>query len=368
MKKDILLIHFGKISALPPALAILDSFVDEGNYVITVLASEYDPEIDEIYTKKGVNFIHCYDRVLSRNALYRKFQIIKYDYIFYNCVKRAMAAKKYDYIWVLHEVTAIRIAHLLKIPFILTTYELNDKNPFLTKRLIPIANKATINVVCEYNRAHIMRAQYHLKKLPYVIPNKPVIHPRKRDLPTGTVVNNIKEKIVLYQGQMYAHERNLEALCKAVCSMEGYKLVLMGSKNTYTESLCAKYPSIVHIDYIKAPYHLNVTSHAYIGYVSYSSNALNTLYCAPNKIWEYAGFGIPMIANDIPGLKYTVGASGAGLCIDTDDVDAIVSAISTIDKNYNEFSRHSLAFYETCNVSLLLHKVLDAFDYAQSYN
>ena len=25
---------------------------------------------------------------------------------------------------------------------------------------------------------------------------------------------------------------------------------------------------------------------------------LNNLYCAPNKVWEYAGFGIPFIANN----------------------------------------------------------------------
>ena len=33
---------------------------------------------------------------------------------------------------------------------------------------------------------------------------------------------------------------------------------------------------------------------------------LNALYCAPNKIYEYAGCNIPMIGTDVLGLKRTV--------------------------------------------------------------
>lgn len=362
MKKSILLIRFGKMSDLPPALAILDSFVDIEDYELTVLSSEYDPEIDELYSPKGVRFIHCYDRILSKNSLWRKCQILWYDYVFRRCVNRVLKEKDYNYKWLLHEDTTVRVLGIVKPPFIMTTYELNDKRPFLTRRLIPMARKATLNVVCEYNRAHIMKVQYGLRELPLVVPNKPVIHPKTKNITSNTVVDSICDKIVLYQGQMYANERNLEALCEAVSGMVGFKLVLMGNRNAYTEMLCDKYPSVVHIDYIKAPYHLSVTSHAYIGFVSYSSDSLNTMYCAPNKIWEYSGFGVPMIANSIPGLKYTVEVSGAGKCVDTDDVKELQSAIREIDNNYERYSQNALSFYESCDVRSLLLNVIDRYN------
>lgn len=362
MKKSILLIRFGKMSNLPPALAILDSFVGSDDYELTVLSSEYDQEIDDIYSKKGVRFIHCYDRILSKNSIWRKFQILWYDYVFRKYVRRVLKEKEYDYKWILHEETTVRVSGLVKPPFIMTTYELNDKRPFLTRRLIPMARKATVNVVCEYNRAHIMKAQYGLRELPLVVPNKPVVHPRKKNVPSNTVVDDINDKIVLYQGQMYSNERNLEALCEAVSEMQGFKLVLMGSRNYYTEMLCKKYPSVLHVDYIKAPYHLSVTSHAYIGFVSYSSDSLNTMYCAPNKIWEYSGFGVPMIANKIPGLKYTVEVNGAGKCVDTDSVKELQNAIREIDSNYARYSNNALSFYESCDVRSLLLNVIDCYN------
>ncbi|KAA6307134.1 hypothetical protein EZS27_041199, partial [termite gut metagenome] len=38
-----------------------------------------------------------------------------------------------------------------------------------------------------------------------------------------------------------------------------------------------------------------------IGIVSYAFDDLNHVFCAPNKTWEYTGFGIPMLGNNAPG-------------------------------------------------------------------
>lgn len=63
------------------------------------------------------------------------------------------------------------------------------------------------------------------------------------------------------------------------------------------------------LPYITAPYHLEVTSHAFIGILIYApvygtfTSPLNSIYCAPNKLYEFSHFGIPMIGNNIPGLN-----------------------------------------------------------------
>ena len=70
------------------------------------------------------------------------------------------------------------------------------------------------------------------------------------------------------------------------------------------------------------------------------------MYCAPNKIWEYSGFSIPMLANDVPGLKYTVEMYKAGLCVNTNDENEIRNAILQISSKYDEFSYNAERLYE----------------------
>ena len=83
--------------------------------------------------------------------------------------------------------------------------------------------------------------------------------------------------------------------------------------NSY-EKIVDIYDNCVFYPYVPAPLHLEVTSYARFGILFYRPTILNKAFCAPNKIFEYGGFGIPMIGNDIPGLKNTIGNSNAGIC------------------------------------------------------
>lgn len=49
-----------------------------------------------------------------------------------------------------------------------------------------------------------------------------------------------------------------------------------------------------------------------IGVVTYSFVGFNNLYCAPNKVFEYAHGGIPIVATGQPSLVQLVGESGIG--------------------------------------------------------
>jgi glycosyltransferase involved in cell wall biosynthesis len=70
-----------------------------------------------------------------------------------------------------------------------------------------------------------------------------------------------------------------------------------------------------------------------VGVVTYSFAGFNNLYCAPNKVFEYAHGGIPIVATGQPTLMQLVGESGIG-CIAGDGkpptpqqmADAIVRA------------------------------------------
>lgn len=73
-------------------------------------------------------------------------------------------------------------------------------------------------------------------------------------------------------------------------------------------------------------------------------NCLNKVFCAPNKIYEYSGFGIPMLANNIPGLKNTVGNAGAAECIDMKK-ENIIKSIKKIEADYTTYSVNAKKFF-----------------------
>lgn len=245
--------------------------------------------------------------------------------------------------------------------YILTSYELRDySEPELMKPLTRPMRDAKVNIQCEYNRAWIARMLYGLKETPLVIPNKPFYHPTTRNEYTDKITSDGK-KIIMYQGVL-TKERNVEGMCKAISSLNGFKLVLLGKETEYVKELKSKYSIVEFPGFIKSPAHLKLTSNAYIGLVTYNPLDLDCAYCAPNKIWEFSGFGIPMICNEIPGLEYTVGANKCGVCADTNDPESIVNAIKVIDANYQEYSANARKMYDSIDLVELIHRVIDKYN------
>ncbi|MFA8434224.1 MAG: glycosyltransferase [Marinifilaceae bacterium] len=359
MKKSILFVYDKNMAGLPPFLTLLDSLV--GKYSITVIAAEYNDEIDKIYEPKGVKFIHYYKEEPRRGIASRIRNRLRRDYILKLKAPKDIRRIKHDILWIISESCGIKIKkELLGRDYIFSIYELRDRAPKILKGIKRIAQKAKVNVVPEYNRAHMLRLWLKLENTPIVLPNKPLLHPRKKKQDCTQAALLQDKKLVLYQGHI-SRDRNLEALCKAVSSLKDYTLLLMGDGGEYIEYLKEKYPKVIFLDFIRPPLHLNVTSYARIAVVTYDYYSLNTLFCAPNKIWEYSGFGIPMLANSIPGLVYTVGKYKAGLCIDMDNPEEIKNAIVDIEKNYVDYENHANVLFESCNVKEIINRVISDY-------
>lgn len=58
-------------------------------------------------------------------------------------------------------------------------------------------------------------------------------------------------------------------------------------------------------------------------------------------------FGIPMIGNDIPGLKYSFEHYNSGLCVDDLSVNNICKSIEYIENNYDIMSKGSKKYYDS---------------------
>lgn len=69
-----------------------------------------------------------------------------------------------------------------------------------------------------------------------------------------------------------------------------------------------------------------------IGILSYPAQDLNNVFCAPNKVYEYAQCGLPMVAIGSPHLAEMMEPHGLGRCLGIDaDPEAIAGAIASVE-------------------------------------
>jgi tetrahydromethanopterin S-methyltransferase subunit B len=116
-------------------------------------------------------------------------------------------------------------------------------------------------------------------------------------------------------------------------------------------------PDIQYVGHIPPPLHLQVTSHADIGVVTYTYRDMNNAFCAPNKIWEYAGFGLPVLVSDNPPLVSLVREYEAGVYSKWGR-DAIVASLRKIVENYEEMSRGSKRLYESVSLDDVFAEII----------
>ena len=356
----VLLVYKGDPFDLPPIMTIMDALLELGHHVIVVY-QEKDKNVgkfESLYVNKDVELIHFAPIPQGDDIKSKLFRYYRRDILFKKEVAKLLDSTNYDILWIIHEFTAILLSAVLKgREYVMSIYELRDTEMNILDGMRPAARDAKVVVVPEYNRAHMLRHWMGLKATPMVLPNKPFYHPGRRNIPCEFSSLFDGKKIILYQGHI-SRDRNLEGICQAVEGMDEYELVLMGGGDEYKNYLLGKYHNVNCIGFVNPPHHLDITSWAYIAIVTYDYGSLNRLYCAPNKTWEYSGFGIPMLANDIPGLASSVGACGAAECVDMDNPREIRAAIEKISADYNTYKDNALHYYNSCDVEAIIDEVV----------
>ena len=349
----------------PPALSVIKALDDLKHEVIVCTVGNSIKDYQE--SLKNVNHVKfeliC-DNYEDNISLFQKLSRMRS--IRKNLWKKI--DRYYDnntLIWVLSDVSVKHLGkELLSRNYLIHFLELIEDmyyisgNPILKLDRKAYVGKAKTIIECEYNRAHITKAWWDLPKLPDVLPNKPYISiniSKDAEITSSVEIKNIikkieGKKIVLYQGNI-SKERPLDGYIKAISELgnDWAFVMMLNGENPYQN---IKSTNVYYIPFVAPPFHLEVTSHAYIGVLSYvpvknSHSILNTLYCAPNKIWEYSKFGIPMISNDLPALKYLFDTKHIGYCSDRMTINSIKTTLLKIDSNYNELSANAKTFYNS---------------------
>jgi hypothetical protein len=268
---------------------------------------------------------------------------------------------KTDMFWVASAWSACFLGgRLLKQSYVMHILELYEAETVMLKKF---AMHAKCVVESDMSRAAIHRIWLGLKNTPVVIPNKPFYHPRKRCLPVDdanmkAVIQNCGgKKIIIYQG-VIDMDRPLECFARAMHSLrDSVVWIIMGRYTSYLESLRKSCPGLIYVAYASPPDHLNVTSHASIGVIQYRSDRLNNVFCAPNKIWEYSGFGIPTLVPDVPSMRHFYDRFNAGEFCNFDNEDDIVYKVKKILATALEYEGGSNKLFESVDLVALYQMV-----------
>ncbi|WP_278182909.1 hypothetical protein [Vibrio misgurnus] len=357
--KTITLVVRGDVNVSPTVNNYLAAFINLGYDVNCICSTVSGARVENVnYHEVGNGY--------SANVLIKFLNYFKFGLSVRTLINKSSLSDS-DLFWVSRIDTALCMLSLFKNrTSVLALHEMHDSFPIwkkITKHVIPNYNSLVYN---ESNRAQIARVFYSLEKLPFVIPNKPSSHPRSKNIKIvdeslSKKMDLIKDKfVVIYQGSLQS-DRNLMPLVKASKMLgSGIRLVIMGKDvDNRVKDFLDVNPDIIYFPWVVPPDHLAVTSHCSVGVAFYDTDCLNSIYCAPNKIWEYSGFGIPVIGQNIPGLDNTVARYEFGKCVDLDDVELIVSSLIEIKNNYNKYSINASKFYDSVDFDSLVGRVLE---------
>ena len=365
----ILIVHNAELSHFPPVLNLIQC-LSNNNYEVVVLAKD-NSNIRKSFSQKTIRFV-----LLDSSENYGKckkiYKYIQRKFLIRNKVKELM--KECDVIWTTTDGTVRELGRLLfQYKHVMQLMELIEYMPqlpgipFLSFDIKKFALHAYKVVVPEYNRAHIQKTWWGLDKLPAILPNKPYYLPDETTIPNEMkeIVHQMKEetrKILLYQGVFY-EDRNLDIIAKAVEKLsDTYCLYIMGRDTDYSRTLLKKYSNIVKIPFFKPPHHLYITYNAQVGLMPYIAkktfyfSVLNALYCAPNKIFEYAGCGLPMLGSRVPGIELPFFQYNIGKCYE-DNVDSVINCLNYIDVNYSIMRQNCFKYFESIDIDKIVKSI-----------
>lgn len=382
MKRIIIIMDHDLVN-YPPMQSLLTILVELGQEVLYIGVCS-DSERKCFFEKMGVEFFDTFCKVYTS-----PYQIIKenrrYKKKIVELLTRCRVNSKDLIIYEFSSTTAYFLSDvLMPYSYIVLFYEFVNASRSWKYDLIyrsfnmqEFLKRASGLIHCEYNRAHICKGLYSLDKLPYILPNKPYLSDESFDHIPSEIKNQVEDikvkiqnkKVILYQGIFNSVERRLEDFCQAIYLMpDEYVLLAMGEGTShYFKNLKQTYESdrVIFLPFIKSPYHLLVTQLAHIGVLTYYpldnsvAGVLNPLYCAPNKIFEYSKYGIPMVSNDIPGLTLLFKEYNCGKSITYPITpDKVAETILLLFENYQYISDGATRYYNSVDLKFLVKDIL----------
>ncbi|HET7118088.1 MAG TPA: hypothetical protein VFI29_16440 [Hanamia sp.] len=304
-KAKVLFPSIRNLQVLPPVINLINclsvEFAD-----VTVISYDLNKDsfqnrielipVSEIKYPKSL-----FSRIKAKSHAY----LFMYYYLYKN-------ARKFDYIWIgswdyKFLDNAARLFGF-KGKIIYQFHELEFEK-------LKYCRKADYCVVPEENRLWITYFFGKLVRKPLLLPNIPFLPLVEfNKMPDELLdLKNEGRKIILYQGLINFEKRCINELLEAISFLpESIVLVIMPMPSTDNIILKQLRERINVMNISKKvfilnsqlpPFHLNYIKYADVGIGLYRPTTLNQIYAAPNRLYEFTKFGVPVILPDFPSFK-----------------------------------------------------------------
>ncbi len=384
MEKKIVVVHFYDVLAYPPVINLVDCLLANNQYV-TLICFNGDSLPGRILNHKRFRLVNL--KNLKNENIFDSFKIKKYLVT----TGRKLVAKEMehsDILWTTTDYTVrwlgkmvFKYKHIMQLMELIRYYPIIPKIMKYCKFKYPIqkvAQNAKKVVVPEINRAYIQKTWWNLNSVPSVLPNKPYYFPLEEQVHDDNIQEKIelikkdKRKKILYSGGMWG-DRDFSQLIESMSIIGSeYSLYFMGIlPESYKDkfySMIEGKNNIIYLGLFPAPLHLLLYKYADIGVLPYKAgkfdditylSELNALYCAPNKLFEYAGAGLPMIGTDVLGLRMAFEKYNIGVCCSKLSGEELKNGIIYIEHNYLEMKENCRKFYDSVDLDKIVMDVID---------
>ena len=175
-----------------------------------------------------------------------------------------------------------------------------------------IVKKVDLLICASHERAVKMQEYYGLDSSPVAIKNISQLSVSFDDT-TVAIMDSLKSFFskpgltVVYAGVVMGSRRIDELATVVAKHPDKYKLLIVGKGDALekVKQIAASVPSLTSAFTGAVPYRSlgAILSKCDAGFIYYPVDTLNNIYCASNKLYEYASVSLPILANENPTIK-----------------------------------------------------------------
>ncbi len=309
---------------------------------IIALGSEKLPENERISEKIEIRRLRLRTRGLPKNLF---FQIIKYIEFFCRCV--LLLHKFKPSVINAHSLAVLPISVFCKFIFknkvVYDAHELETEtngssgfrkraNKWLENKLI---NQIDMMIVVSDSIASWYTNEYNISR-PTVVLNAPNKYELKYKNKFRQNLNIRDDQIILlYQGVLMAG-RGVHLIVDAFKSRKDDKVVIVfmgyGDLDLYVKNASSSNSNIFYFPAVAPNILLDYTSSADLGIAIIENTCLSYYYCLPNKLFEYAMAGLPVLASNMKEMSDFVINNNMGIVINDFSEEGINHSIDNLLK------------------------------------
>jgi len=354
-------------------------------YIVKKMSDYFDTTIIESHIKntndfpfvKKKQYIKKYINSYRFNKQTVFDKVYKYLFIFFYFIRLSFKRKKtfiYSVDFQVISISLIFKKYLNKKNWnivyhqfeLIDTKSLGKENLFFYNKMKAYSNGIDLVIVPEQNRLDILLKQLKLpKEKSFYFPNINSINS------VSTVKHNVLKglspdaKIVGHIGSIgFDHYINNFIEAAKMLDNKNIFFLFVGKQNTEVKVLAdnLKLNNVIFVDEVPHSELKNIYSFLDLGFILYKGVDDNFEYCAPNKLYEYWAYGVPVIAHKLKGLEREFNNKKAGELINMEHPEEIKN---TIEEYLKENKRDEIFRFYKGNYNLEiflkeLHQTLTA--------